>query len=98
MAEATRDPALFPLVISLPGSVLALVALYFDVRALRPAWQSGTAAGSSFLAPFLELRSALLFILSLAAIPLSSLIIDQRRQALSGTLRCSSCHDARDAV
>jgi putative tricarboxylic transport membrane protein len=73
-----RDPALFPLVISLPGSVLALVALYFDVRALRPAWQSGTAAGSSFLAPFLELRSALLFILSLAAIPLASLIIDQR--------------------
>jgi hypothetical protein len=73
-----RDPALFPLVVSLPGIVLALFALYFDWRALRPEWQSGFAGGEKFGPLFRQLRGALLFIASLAAIPLASLIIDQR--------------------
>jgi len=73
-----RDPALFPLVVSLPGGVLALFALYFDWRAVWLGWQSGFAGGDAYMLPLRQLRAALLFIASLAIIPVASLVIDQR--------------------
>lgn len=76
--EYPRDPALFPLVVSLPGIALALLALYYDFRAVRLAWRAGSADKLRLFAPFRQMRPALLFIASLAIIPLASVVIDQR--------------------
>ena len=79
----SRDAALFPLVISVPGSILALFALYSDIRAVRLVRQQGLVS----FAGLRQLRTALLFVMSLAMIPVASLIFDQRL-AIAGYVIC----------